>query len=178
MNLANVARSVAVSREGIEVHRFGLPAAIIVPLLAVMLQASLQLRFAFFSIFDLPLLVTIFFGVARRNQIIGTLTGCAIGLFQDALTQLPLGLFGIAKSVIGYGASSIGVKVDVENPGSRLLMTFAFYLVHRGLYQLVARNMAQLPRPWSWPHELGAALANALLAVVLFYFLDKLKQRG
>jgi hypothetical protein len=30
---------------------------------------------------------------------------------------------------------------------------------------------------WSWLHELGSALANALLAVALFALLDRFKQR-
>jgi rod shape-determining protein MreD len=97
---------------------------------------------------------------------------------QDALTQNPIGIFGIAKTVVGYLASSIGVKVDVENPGSRILMTFGFYLLHQAVYYLVGRNMARLPLPgFQWAHELGAALANALLAVVLFVILDKTKSR-
>jgi rod shape-determining protein MreD len=168
----------SLTREGIEVHRFSLWAGIGVPLLALFLQASLPLRIGFLSIFDLPLLVTIFFAVARRNQIVGTLTGCLIGLVQDSLTHNPLGLFGIAKSVIGYGASSIGVRIDVENPGSRLIMTFGFYLLHRGIYQIVGRTMARLPIDWNWSNELAAALANALLAMMLFMFLDRLKKRG
>ena len=148
------------------------------PLLALFLQASIPLRFPSFSVFDLPLLVTIFFAVARRNQILGTITGCVIGLFQDSLTHQPLGLFGIAKTVIGYAASSIGVRIDVENPGSRLLMTFSFYFLHRGIYHLIAKNMARMQVDWQWGQEFGAAFANAVLAMVLFLFLDRLKQRG
>ncbi len=166
------------SREGIEVYRFSIFAAIGVPFLAIFIQASFPLRAGWFAVFDLPLLVTIFFAVARRSPILGTITGCLIGLFQDGLTHQPLGLFGIAKTVVGYAASSIGVKIDVENPGSRLLMTFSFYLAHRAIYQMVGRTMAQVPVPWQWGHELGAALANALLSVVLFALLDRLKQRG
>jgi hypothetical protein len=30
---------------------------------------------------------------------------------------------------------------------------------------------------WSWPRELGSALANAALAVVLFALMDRFKQR-
>jgi rod shape-determining protein MreD len=172
-----VARA-SLSRDGIEVHRFHWLASVAVPLLALMLQASIPLRFPAFSAIDLPLLVTIFFAVARRNQIAGTITGCVIGLFQDSLTHQPIGLFGIAKTVIGYAASSIGVRIDVENPGSRLIMTFAFYLLHRGIYVLMARNMARMTVGWSWGLELGAAFANAALAMVLFLFLDRLRQRG
>lgn len=171
-----MARS-AIFREGVEVYRFSWVVSAGVPILALFLQWSLPLRLSFFTVFDLPLLATLYFAVARRNPIVGTAMGCAIGIAQDALTHQPLGVFGIAKSLVGYAASSIGVKVDVENPLSRVLMVFAFYLAHRAVYQQVGKNMAQLPLPWSWTHELGAALANALLAMVLFFFLDRLKQR-
>jgi rod shape-determining protein MreD len=169
----------SISREGMEVHRFSILAAIFVPMLALFLQASLPLRLSFVSVFDLPLLVTIFFAVARRNPLAGTLTGCIIGLAQDSLAyqHQPIGLFGISKSVVGYLASSIGVKIDVENPGSRLLMTFGFYLLHRGIYQAL-RNMARMPLQFNWGHELGAALSNAVLAVGLFMLLDRYKQRN
>src|SRR3954470_16220535 len=111
----------SLSREGIEVFRFSPFATVLIPLLALFLQASLPLRFSTFSMFNLPLLVVIFFAVARRSPIAGTVTGCVIGIAQDSLAYAhqPIGLFGISNSIIGYLASSIGVKVDVENPGSR-----------------------------------------------------------
>lgn len=168
----------SLSREGIEVHRFSWITTVFVPLLALFFQVTVPRKFPFFAIFDLPLLVTIFFAVARRNPMAGSVTGAVIGIVQDAFTSNPIGIFGIAKTVVGYLGSSIGVKVDVENPGSRLLMTFGFYLLHQGLYELVGRNMARLPLAgWSWSHNLGAALANSLLAVVLFAVLDRAKLR-
>ena len=88
-----------------EVYRFSLPVAIGVPLVAILLQAFLPIRMPFFSIFDLPLLVTIFFAVARRSQVSGMLTGALIGLVQDSLSHQHIGLYGIAKTVVGYGAS-------------------------------------------------------------------------
>lgn len=166
------------SNEQIEVYRFNIPTAILIPLVAVFLQAFVPLKLHFFSIFDLPLLVVIFFAVARRSQISGMLTGAAIGLLQDALTpSLPIGVYGIANTVVGYGASSLGVKIDVENAGSRLLVTLFFYVVHEIVYFTVARGMVGLTLHWSWPHELGSALANAILAVALFAVLDRFKQR-
>ena len=165
------------SNEQVEVYRFSLPAAILIPLLAVFLQAFVPLRFHFFSLFDLPLLVVIFFAVARRNPVTGLLTGAAIGLVQDSLTGHPLGLYGIAKTVVGYGASSLGVKLDVENAGSRFLVVLFFYVVHEIVYFTVARGLVGLTLQWSWPREMGSALANALLAVALFAVLDRFKQR-
>lgn len=165
------------SQEQVEVYRFSIPTTILVPLVALFLQAFLPLRLHFFAIFDLPLLVVIFFAVARRSPISGLLTGAAIGLLQDSLTHQPIGVYGIAKTVVGYGASSLGVKIDVENAGTRLLVTLFFYVIHEILYFAVARWMLSLTLQWSWPHELGSALANAALAVALFALLDRFKQR-
>lgn len=166
------------SREQIEVYRFSPPVAILVPLLAIFLQAFIPLRFPFFSIFDLPLLVVIFFAMARRSQVAGLLTGACIGLLQDSLTHYPIGVYGIAKTFVGYGASSLGVKLDVESVGTRLLVTTGFYVIHEVLYFLVARGMVRLDLHWSWPHELESALANAILGVFLFALMDRLKQRA
>ncbi|HTR66085.1 MAG TPA: rod shape-determining protein MreD [Terriglobales bacterium] len=166
------------SQDQIEVYRFSLPAAILIPLIAVFLQAFLPLRLHFMSVFDLPLLVTIFFAVARRSPVSGLLTGALIGLLQDSLSHHPLGLYSIAKTVVGYGASSLGVKLDVENIGSRFLLTLVFYVVHEVVYFVVARALVGLTLQWSWLHELGSGFANAVLAVALFAVLDKFKQRA
>jgi rod shape-determining protein MreD len=166
------------SREEIEVHRFPLAASVGVPLAAVLMQAFLPARFHWFELFDLPLLVTIFFAMARRNPVTGLITGALIGILQDSLTHNPLGVFGIAKTVVGYTASSLGVRIDVQNPGVRLGMTFAFYQLHQAVYFLVVRGMMGQPLEWRWGHELGAGAANGLLAVVLFAALDRLKRRA
>lgn len=166
------------SREQIEVYRFNWPVAIIVPLLAIFLQAFVPLRFPFFSIFDLPLLVVIFFAMARRSQVAGLITGAVIGILQDSLTHYPLGVYGIAKTVVGYGASSLGVKLDVESVGTRLLVTTGFYVVHQVIYFTIARGLVGLTIHWNWSRELWSALANAILGVFLFTLMDRLKQRA
>jgi len=165
------------SGEQVEVYRFSIPATVGIPLLALFLQAFVPRRLPFFSYFDLPLLVTIFFAISRRNPISGLLTGAAIGLVQDSLGGLPLGLYGIAKTIVGFGASSLGVKLDVENAGARLLVTLGFYLIHAAVYFTVARGLANLTLDWSWGRGVLAGLANAVVAVALFFFLDKFKQR-
>jgi rod shape-determining protein MreD len=165
------------SGEQVEVYRFGLPVSIGVPVAAIFLQAFLPLRFHWFTTFDLPLLITIFFAVARRNPISGLLTGAVIGILQDSLTRQPIGLYGIAKTFVGYGASSLGAKLDVENVGARFLVTLVFYIVHEVVYFAVARGLVGQTLEWSWMHELSSALANALLAVALFAALDRFKQR-
>ncbi len=164
------------TRQQIEVYRFPVAAAVGLPLIALLLQRLLPLRFPSLSMFDLPLLVTIYFGVARRNQISGLLTGGVIGLIQDSLSHQPLGLYGIAKTVVGYGASSLGVKIDVDNPGSRLLVAFGFYLLHQVIFFAIARGLAGQILYWQWGHQAIAAVANALLGLLLYTAMDKFRQ--
>src|SRR3954454_10163389 len=95
------------SGEQVEVYRFSVPAAIAIPLIALFLQAFIPMRLHFFTMFDLPLLVVIFFALARRSPVTGLLTGAAIGILQDGLPHHPIGVYGIANTVVGYGASSL-----------------------------------------------------------------------
>src|SRR5947207_7016494 len=117
----------------IEVHKFRTGAILIATLLALVIQAWFPLHFARMALLDLPLLVTIYFGLSRRNPSTGLLLGTAIGLLQDSLSgpTVPLGLFGIAKTVIGYLASSIGARLDTEHPAARFALTAAFFVVHQ-----------------------------------------------
>jgi rod shape-determining protein MreD len=165
------------SREGIEVHQFGWPTSIGIPLLAVFVQVFVSKWLGFIKIFDFPLLVTIFFAVARRRPIPGLITGAAIGTLQDVFAGSLIGLNGMANTMIGYLASSLGVRIDVDNPGSRFLMTLSFCLVHRFLYMVIDRGLVGANEPWYWTHTLVSAVANGLMAVVLFAGLDKLKER-
>lgn len=165
------------SGEQIEVYRFSLPVTVAVPLLALFLQAFVPLHFPKFSYLDLPLLVTIFFAMARRNPVAGLFTGAAIGLAQDMLGAYPIGIYGIAKTVVGFGASSLGAKLDVENAGARFLVTLGFYLIHAAVYFTVARGMVNMTLHWSWKIGILAGLANAFVGVGLYFLLDKFKQR-
>jgi len=165
------------SGEQVEVYRFSLPATILIPLTAIFLQAWLPLRFPILKIFDLPLLVTIGFATARRSPLAGLFTGGLIGILQDALTHQPIGLYGISKTVVGFGASSLGIKVDVENPGARFLLTILFYVVHEIAFFIIARGLVGLHMEWSWPHEIGSGVANAVLGIFIYALLDRVKQR-
>jgi rod shape-determining protein MreD len=166
------------SREEIEVHRFSWPVSIGVPLLAVFVQVFVSKWVSFIKIFDLPLLVTIFFAVARRRPVPGLVTGALIGTVQDVFSSPVIGLNGIAKTMIGYLASSLGVRIDVENPGSRFIMTFVFCLLHRIIYMLIDLGLVGGNDPWLWGHTLLSSFANGLLAVALFTAMDRLKQRS
>src|SRR5205814_10205814 len=97
-----------------------------------------------------PLLVTIYFGLSRRNPSLHVALPIFIGLFQDSLSgpTVPLGLYGIAKTIIGYLASSIGARLDTEHPAARFALTFAFFIVHQGLIAVTRGILLGQPEPW------------------------------
>jgi rod shape-determining protein MreD len=166
------------SRDQVEVYRFSWLLSAGLPLLMVALQAFLPVRMHFLRIFDFGLLLTIFFAVSRRSQLSGMLTGAAIGLLQDCLTHTPFGVFGIAKTLVGYGASSLGIRIDVDNPGSRFLLTFFFFGVHLAVFVAIQHALMGQPVHLNVGHEAGAAVANSLLAVFLFGLLNRFKIRN
>jgi len=162
----------------IEVHKFRAGAIIIATLLALVIQASFPIHFAKAAVLDFPLLVTIYFGLSRRNPSTGLLLGMVIGLFQDSLSgpTVPLGLYGIAKTIIGYLASSIGARLDTEHPAARFALTFAFFIVHQGLIAVTRGILLGQPEPWFNMHLMVTALVNGLVAVLLFLLLDRLRR--
>src|SRR5216110_3995910 len=162
----------------IEVHKFRTGAILIATLLALVIQAWFPLHFARAALLDLPLLVTIYFGLSRRNPSTGLLLGTAIGLLQDSLSgpTIPLGLYGIAKTIIGYLASSIGARLDTEHPAARFALTAAFFAAHQGLIVLTRRILLAQPEPWFNTRLFVAALVNAFVAVFLFLLLDRLRR--
>jgi rod shape-determining protein MreD len=165
------------SREQVEVYRFSWPVSIGLPLVLVGLQAFLPVRFPALRIFDFGLMLTIFFAVSRRSQISGLLTGAVIGLLQDCLTRTPFGVFGIAKTLVGFGASSIGIKIDVDNPGSRFLLTFIFYVLHLAVFMTIERCLLGQTVHLNVGREAGLAVLNSIMAVLLFAMLNRLKIR-
>ena len=165
------------SREQVEVFKFSWRVTVGIPLLVLLIQGFLPVQWHFIRIIDLPLLITIFFGISRRNPVAGLFTGCFIGLVQDALTQHPIGVNGIAKTIVGFIASSLGVKIDVDQPGSRFLLTYGFYLLHQTIYFAIMRHLANQPLHWVWSHEFLGAFFNGVVAVMLFSFLDRFKIR-
>jgi rod shape-determining protein MreD len=161
----------------IEVHKFRTGAILITLLMVLFLQTFLPHYFPKIAILDLPLLVTIYFGLSRRNPSTGLLLGMAIGLVQDSLSaNVPLGLYGIANTVIGYLASSIGARLDTEHPAARFALTAAFFVAHEGIINLTRRILLAQPEAWFNMHLAIAALVNSIVAVFLFLLLDRLRR--
>lgn len=164
-------------RRDLEIHRYPLIVYVLVPLSALVLQSWLPRVMGRYALFDLPLVITIYFALGRRSPIQGTLMGAVLGLFEDALTQHAIGLNGIAKAVVGYLAASVGVRIDVENPAIRVMLTFVLSLVSSAIFLFVARFLLGLEFEWRWVMEAVTALVNAAIALLLFPALDRLQAR-
>lgn len=166
------------SRRELDQYAFRPAVTILAPLLCIALQAMLPKTFSKFSYLDLPLIATIFFAVARRNPIAGTITGTVIGLLQDGLTNHPFGVNGIAKGIVGYIAASIGFAVDVDNLLSRVLLNFGFSLLQSAMLYLISRRLLGDVSVHLQPvHELIRAVANTAVAIPIFFLLDRFKIR-
>jgi rod shape-determining protein MreD len=77
---------------------------------------------------DLPLLVTVYFTLIRQNKIFGIALGTGLGLTQDALSHGYLGMFGMAKALVGYLAASAATRFNVESLFTRSVVTAS--LIH------------------------------------------------
>ena len=150
---------------------------VLVPLLALGLQSFLALHFPNFDLVDLPLLVTIYYAISRREPISATLVGALIGIAQDALTHHPLGIYGIAMAAIGYTAASLGVRIDTENNGSRLLLTFGFTVEQMAVLWLLERHLLSQPFAWHGVQTLISAAITAVVGVIVFALLDLTRRR-
>jgi rod shape-determining protein MreD len=164
-------------RRDLGIRRYPMLVYVLTPLVALVLQAWLPRLLGGYAWFDLPLVVTVYFALVRRDPIQGTLMGSGLGLFEDALTHHAIGVNGVAKTVVGFLAGSVGVRIDVENTTIRLLLTFALSLLSSAIYLFIYRILLGLELEWSWLAELMKAVGNTAVALVLFHLLDRLQIR-
>jgi rod shape-determining protein MreD len=166
------------TEQHIEVHQFRAGVVAGAVLVALLLEAFLRAHFRWADLVELPLLVTIYFALSRRNPSSGLLLGMVVGLLQDSLSLTPLGFYGMAKTLVGFLASSLGSRIDVDHPISRFLLTFFFFHFHNSVLVLTARVLLAQRQPYLTPRLLIASLVNAILAVLLFPLLDRFRRRS
>lgn len=165
-----------------EIYRFPPWLLVTVVLAAILIQTSPHLLrfFPFMELLDLPLLVVIYFGFSRRNPSTGLLLGCFVGLLQDALSHQYIGLFGIAKTVVGFLASSLTSRVDTDNATGRAMLIFGFYLlqstIHAGAESLLPIPETSLFSQKGMLEVLKAALINPIVGVIAFAQFDRVRK--
>ena len=160
-----------------QISRFKAWVLFLVPLAAILFQVYVPLFFQFLAYLELPLIVTVYFALMRRSPIGGLLVGALVGLAQDSLSKNPLGMFGITKTIIGYVAASVGMRLDVDHPMIRLILGFLFFVFHQFIFWALSRGLLGQQMNFETQRTLVLGLLNAVVAVSLFHFLDKLKER-
>jgi len=158
-----------------EVYKFH-PLVVFAGVLAAFLvQVFLPLT-SFLTLFDLPLLMVIYFGFSRRNPSTGLVLGLVVGVTQDLLSHNPVGLYGMAKTLVGYAASSLSARIDTDRPVPRLLLVFGFLHFHQIVYASIGRLLLGQAAELISLRVLEAALVNALAGVLVFALLDRFRR--
>lgn len=168
-------RALAVDRQAQSSH-FPTWTFILIPVLAILFQVYIPLFVKSLSYLELPLMVTIYFSLMRRSQIRGLFIGALVGLAQDSLSKNPLGMFGICKTLVGYFAASIGLRIDVEQPFVRILLSYVLFCFHQFLYWVLARALLAQTYPFNWRETAILAALNSVVGVFLYHFLDRLRE--
>ena len=126
---------------------------------------------------ELPLLLTVYFGLMRRSQLASLLFGAFVGLAEDSLApaNIPIGMYGITKTLVGYFAASVSLRFDVENTLIRVILSFFFYFFHAFFYWIMRRALLGQIVPFDPQETFVHGALNAVVAIPLFLILDRMK---
>src|SRR5436305_2726424 len=160
--------------------RFQVVALITLTLIAIIGKFYLPRFVANTEWLELPLLLTVYFGLMRRSPIASLFFGAFVGLSEDSLSpaNLPVGMYGITKTLVGYFASSISVRFNVENSVIRLILSFFFYAFHAFFYWIMRRALLGQMVPFDSKEMIVHGALNAAVSVPLFAVLDRMKLAG
>jgi rod shape-determining protein MreD len=144
----------------------------------LLLQMLLPNYLPFFKYVDLPLVVTVYFGL-QRAPMLAMLTGMALGLGGDAVAGGILGVGGFAKTLIGYLVAMASVRFALENPLARLaivaLSSAASTVLFIGLYLLLEQPLSDVATYGELGRLVGwRTLGDTVAAMVLFIVLDRI----
>jgi rod shape-determining protein MreD len=135
---------------------------------ALVLQTTL-VRFVMRGVIVVDLiLVAVVYVALRSGPITGLLSGAVAGLAQDALSSGFIGIGGMAKTVVGFLAGTIGSQFIVTQPLPRFVVFVAATILNAaisiGLYMLL--DLRQFGSPYA--SVAGQAAANAVGGVLAF----------
>ncbi len=120
---------------------------------------------------DLGLVVVVFTGL-MMGPAAGLLTGSVTGLVQDAIASGIVGLSGLSKTLVGFGASVFGTMFIVTRPVPRFVVFFLASLADSAIFfALHALFDARVAAPAYVP-VVGRALVNATVGVSVFLVME------
>ena len=146
--------------------------------MAFLIQGLIPIRFPFGRVFDLPLIMLIYFSTNRSSKVYGIFLGAGIGILQDALSPHGyIGLFGMAKSVVGYLAPTIAVRVNLDQTLPRVVLTGVLVLLHGIILLTLEQTLLENPNPFVPLDFLNGVGVNTSLGIVIFPLLDRVRKR-
>ncbi|HET8546767.1 MAG TPA: rod shape-determining protein MreD [Bryobacteraceae bacterium] len=149
---------------------------VFVPLAGILFQVYMPRFFHYLGYIEVPLLTVVYFSLMQRQPVVGVLVGAVVGLAQDSLSQQPLGIFGIVKTLVGYFAASVSMRFDVDNPVIQFVLSFFFFVFHEFFKWVLIRALLGQHLDFLIQQTLLFGLVNAVVAVPLFLILDKIKE--
>jgi rod shape-determining protein MreD len=158
--------------------RFQVVALAVLTLIAIIGKFYLPRLLPHTEWLELPLLLTVYFGLMRRTQIASLFFGAFVGLAEDSLSPAqisPIGMYGITKTLVGYFAASVSMRFNVENSVIRLVLCFFFYFFHAFFYWIMRRALLGQIVPFDPQETFVHGILNAVIAVPLFALLDRMK---
>ncbi|MBV9264716.1 MAG: rod shape-determining protein MreD [Acidobacteriaceae bacterium] len=161
--------------------RFQVAALVLLTLVAIVGKFYLPRLVPHTEWLELPLLLTVYFGLMRQSQIQALLFGAFVGLAEDSLspaTLHPIGMYGITKTLVGYFAASVSTRFNVENSVIRVVLCFFFYCFHAFFYWIMRRALLAQVIPFDLQETLVNGGLNSLISIPLFLILDRMKVSG
>lgn len=139
-------------------------------------SVALQVLFAKFAIggrlhFDLVLVGVVFIAL-QAGPVAGMLAGTIGGVLLDLFSGGLVGVGGLLKTLIGFGAGLMGTRLVVAKPYARALIvgaaTFAHGFMAMGLQAVIDQQWFGI----AWPAMLGATGLNALAGFIAFHAME------
>jgi rod shape-determining protein MreD len=157
--------------------RFQVAGLVVLTLIAVISKFYLPRLIPSAVWLEVPLLLTIYFGLMRPDPVPALLFGAFVGLSEDSLSpaNLPIGMYGITKTLVGYFAASVSQRFNVGNSLIRLILCFFFFVFHAFFYWVMRRALLQQLVPFDTQLTLLHGAFNIAVALPLYLILDRMK---
>ncbi len=157
--------------------RFQVVGLVVLTLIAIISKFYLPRLIPSAEWLEVPLLLTIYFGLMRPDPVPALLFGAFVGIAEDSLSpvSLPIGMYGITKTLVGYFAASVSQRFNVGNSLIRLVLCFFFYCFHAFFYWVMRRALLGQLVPFDTQLTLLHGVFNIAVALPLYLILDRMK---
>jgi rod shape-determining protein MreD len=141
---------------------------------ALVLQTTLARFVAGWPISVDAVLVAVVYMGLTSGPVSGLVAGTVGGLMQDALGSGIIGVGGLAKTVVGFAAGTLGTQFIVTQAVPRFVVFFGATLLQSAV--VIGMGMLLGMSPPARPYTAAAAqgLGNGVIGVVLFKLIEGL----